>query len=98
MELSFTMVGCKKCFILDETETSSGTLTNGEGRLLFSSAQIEYIRYWLHAMGLTKEPIPIPYSKCLLTMEHDLSSVSPWIYNDADMLKRSIKVGGSYGP
>ncbi|KAH9999883.1 hypothetical protein BJV77DRAFT_975193 [Russula vinacea] len=36
--------------------------SNGEARLLFSSAQVEYIRYWLHTMGLTKELIPLPYS------------------------------------
>ncbi|EIN10455.1 hypothetical protein PUNSTDRAFT_112307 [Punctularia strigosozonata HHB-11173 SS5] len=75
----------------DGIELYYGTLANGEGRLLFSSAQIEYIRYWLHAMGLTKEPIPIPHSKCLLTLENDLASVSPWIYKDSDTLKRATK-------
>ncbi|KAF5387708.1 hypothetical protein D9615_000493 [Tricholomella constricta] len=53
-----------------------GTFVTGESRLLFSSAQVDYIRYWLHAMQLTKEVIPLPYSDCLLR-ESDLRSVSP---------------------
>ncbi|KAF8630314.1 hypothetical protein AX15_003006 [Amanita polypyramis BW_CC] len=28
-----------------------GQLHSGETRLLFSSAQVDYVRYWLHAMG-----------------------------------------------
>ncbi|KAL0949458.1 hypothetical protein HGRIS_009512 [Hohenbuehelia grisea] len=44
-----------------------GTLSNGDMRLMMSSAQIDYARYWLHAMGYTKKIIPLPYSDCLVT-------------------------------
>lgn len=63
----------------------------GESRLLFSSAQVDYIRYWLHAMQLTKEVIPLPYSDCLLT-ESNLRNVSPVVYHDGGSLRNSIKV------
>ena len=60
-------------------------------RLLFSSAQVEYIRYWLHAMQLTKEPIPLPSSEYLIRSA-DLKNCSPNVYRDATVLKRAIKV------
>lgn len=60
-------------------------------RLLFSSAQIEYIRYWLHAMQLTKEPIPLPSSEYLI-QNNDLKQCSPNVYTDAHVLKLAIKV------
>lgn len=60
-------------------------------RLLFSSAQVEYLRYWLHAMRLTKDPIPIPSSDYLI-LQTDLEQCSPDVYNDAMTLKRAIKV------
>ena len=60
-------------------------------RLLFSSAQIEYMRYWLHATRHTAEPIPIPSSEYLIR-PGDLRNVSPDVYNDANILKRAIKV------
>ena len=63
----------------------------GESRLLFSSAQVDYIRYWLHAMQLTKEIIPLPYSDCLLT-ESNLRNVSPVVYHDGGSLRNAIKV------
>ncbi|KAJ7638907.1 hypothetical protein FB45DRAFT_904238 [Roridomyces roridus] len=53
-----------------------GIFHDGEARLLFSSAQVDYVRYWLKAMNLTKELIPLPYSECLLT-EAEFSAVSP---------------------
>ncbi|EPQ59436.1 hypothetical protein GLOTRDRAFT_35133 [Gloeophyllum trabeum ATCC 11539] len=71
-------------------ELFMGTLHNGESRLMFSSAQVEYIRYWLHAMQLTKDLIPIPNSEALLTSEH-LRNVSPMYYNDASVLKKALK-------
>ncbi|KAG6911186.1 hypothetical protein DXG01_003053 [Tephrocybe rancida] len=71
--------------------TSPGTFVTGESRLLFSSAQVDYIRYWLHAMGLTKETIPLPYSDCLLT-ESSLRSVSKVVYPDGGSLRGAIKV------
>ncbi|KAG2123261.1 hypothetical protein DEU56DRAFT_745493, partial [Suillus clintonianus] len=49
---------------------------SSETRLLFSSAQAEYLRYWLHAMGLTQNLISLPYSDCLLTVS-SLFHVSP---------------------
>jgi hypothetical protein len=69
----------------------SGILDNGEARLLFSSAQVEYIRYWLHAMGLTKELIPLPYSDCLLTSAR-LQNISPVVYKTGGELHLAIKV------
>ncbi|KAG5725010.1 hypothetical protein E4T56_gene12485 [Termitomyces sp. T112] len=68
-----------------------GTLNaTGESRLLFSSAQVDYIRYWLHAMQLTKEVIPLPYSDCLLT-ESDLRSVIKVAYADGGALRGAVK-------
>jgi len=75
----------------DGIELYIGTFENGEARLLFSSAQIEYIRYWLHAIGLTKSLIPIPSSEYLIT-QSSLLSCSPSIYKDPATLKRAIKL------
>ncbi|KZT74359.1 hypothetical protein DAEQUDRAFT_781910 [Daedalea quercina L-15889] len=68
----------------------SGTFESGEMRLLVSSAQVEYIQYWLHAMQLTKSPIPIP-SSAYLIQPSDLTNCSPSVYNDATVLKKAIK-------
>ncbi|KAI0771598.1 hypothetical protein BD413DRAFT_613103 [Trametes elegans] len=68
-----------------------GTFENGEMRLLFSSAQVEYMRYWLHAAGLTAQPIPLPSGECLI-QTGELLSVSPDVYSDAAVLKKAIKV------
>ncbi|KAI0921070.1 hypothetical protein AcW2_006160 [Taiwanofungus camphoratus] len=68
-----------------------GTFLNGEMRLLLSSAQVEYMRYWLHAMKLTEEPIPIPSSDYLIQMK-DLTNCSPSaVYKEAAVLKKAIK-------
>ncbi|KAJ6628714.1 hypothetical protein B0H10DRAFT_1777313 [Mycena sp. CBHHK59/15] len=67
-----------------------GTFPNGQSRLLMSSAQVDYIRYWLHAMKLTRDVIPIPYSECLLT-EDELRTVSPVVYQDGGSLRGAIK-------
>jgi hypothetical protein len=72
-------------------ELSIGTLENGEARLLFSSAQVEYIRYWLHTMGFTKELIPLPYSDCLLTSSR-LQNHAPVIFKTGGDLRNSLKV------
>lgn len=40
---------------------------NNEIRLLYSSAQIEYIRYWLYEMGITPQKIPIPRSQYIVS-------------------------------
>lgn len=69
----------------------AGTFENGEMRLLFSSGQIEYLRYWLHAMRLTEKLIPIPSSEYLIQAS-DLTNVSPNVYDNSADLKRAIKV------
>ncbi|KAF8621635.1 hypothetical protein AX15_007653 [Amanita polypyramis BW_CC] len=67
-----------------------GQLHSGETRLLFSSAQVDYVRYWLHAMGLTKIMIPLPYSDCLLT-NGELKSLSKVVYKDGGSLRTALK-------
>ncbi|KZS97943.1 hypothetical protein SISNIDRAFT_546969 [Sistotremastrum niveocremeum HHB9708] len=69
-----------------------GTLPNGEQRLLYSSAQVEYARYWLKEMGFTNGAlIPIPDSSYLLRPGTELQAVSPVYYNDAAKLKNATK-------
>ncbi|KZW04229.1 hypothetical protein EXIGLDRAFT_635710 [Exidia glandulosa HHB12029] len=75
---------------MDGIELSIGMLKNGESRLLFSSAQIEYIRYWLHAMGLTKALLPLPHSSYLLT-QSSFESISPVIYREGSQLRNAQK-------
>ncbi|KAF8663461.1 hypothetical protein AX16_001031 [Volvariella volvacea WC 439] len=75
---------------VEGVELFMGTFTTGELRLLFSSAQVDYIRYWLHAMKLTKDLIPVPYSDCLLTTS-DLKYVSRVVYPDGRTLRAGIK-------
>ncbi|CCM03189.1 uncharacterized protein FIBRA_05311 [Fibroporia radiculosa] len=75
---------------IDGVELFLGTFANGEMRLLFSSAQVEYLRYWLHAMQLTRAPIPIPSSDSLLQAK-DLTNCSPVVYKDAATLKKAVK-------
>lgn len=82
--------------LLSLSETSDtgglpGTFESGEARLLFSSAQVEYIQYWLHAVKLTKEPIPIPDEDYMIS-QGQMLSCSPVIYRDAATLKKAIKV------
>ncbi|KAK0498666.1 hypothetical protein EDD18DRAFT_1158624 [Armillaria luteobubalina] len=67
-----------------------GQLRNGESRILFSSKQVDYARYWLHAMKFTEKLIPLPYSNCLLT-KADLQTVSPAIYETGGALKLAHK-------
>lgn len=69
----------------------AGTMLSGQARLLFSSAQVEYIRYWLHAMGLTKTLLPLPSSDYLLN-ESSIRNWSPVIYRNAAELKKAMKV------
>lgn len=64
---------------------------NGESRYFFSSAQIDYMRYWLHAMNLTSEIIPLPHSECLVT-EAELSTVSPAVHADKRSLRKAAEV------
>ncbi|KAI0650785.1 hypothetical protein C8Q79DRAFT_901946 [Trametes meyenii] len=67
-----------------------GTFENGEMRLLFSSAQVEYMRYWLHTTGLIPSLLPLPSSEYLI-QHSDLLSCSPDVYSDAAVLKKAIK-------
>jgi hypothetical protein len=58
---------------------------------MFSSAQLEYIQYWLHAMKLTREPIGLPSAEYLIQAS-DLKHVSPVVYKDGQEFKKAQKV------
>jgi len=58
---------------------------------MFSSAQIEYIQYWLHAMKLTREPIALPSSEYLIQMS-ELHHVSSVVYKNGQEFKKAQKV------
>ena len=58
---------------------------------MFSSAQIEYIQYWLYAMKLTREPIALPSAEYLI-QDSDLQHVSPVIYKSGQEFKKAQKV------
>jgi hypothetical protein len=94
-ESSFILVSSPhiiaSCYSTTNHTFLSGTLENGEARLMFSSAHVEYVRYWLHAMGLTKELIPLPYSDCLLTSSR-LQNHSPVVYKTGTELRNALKV------
>ena len=70
---------------------------DGQIRPVFSSAQLEFIQQWLFAMGLTKEPIPLPSSEFLIRKE-DMTICSPQLFNSADKLKGMIKVCIKFDP
>ena len=63
---------------------------------MFSSKQVDYIRYWLHAMNLTEAEIPLPYSECLLLHGDgdgdDLRYVTEVVYKTGGDLRGAIKV------
>lgn len=63
---------------------------NNESRLLYSSKQIEYIRYWIKAMGFVDHLLPLPHSEWLLTVDM-LSSVAPIIIKTAAEMKQQQK-------
>ncbi|KAH9943465.1 uncharacterized protein BXZ73DRAFT_97505 [Epithele typhae] len=69
----------------------TSTFENGEMRLLFSSAQVEYLRYYIHACALTDALIPLPASEYLIQKD-EMRNCAPDVYNDAAVLKRAIKV------
>jgi len=58
---------------------------------MFSSAQIEYIQYWLHAVKLTREPIALPSTEYLI-QKSDLQHVSSVVYKDGQEFKKAQKV------
>ncbi|EKM59229.1 uncharacterized protein PHACADRAFT_85898 [Phanerochaete carnosa HHB-10118-sp] len=76
---------------VDGIELYIATFPSGESRPVFSSAQLEFVQQWLFAMGLTKEPIPLPGSDWLILRE-DMASLSPEIFNRADQLKKTTKM------
>ncbi|EAU84866.2 hypothetical protein CC1G_00385 [Coprinopsis cinerea okayama7 len=76
---------------VDGAQLYIGTFESGEARLLFSSAQVDYIRYWLHAIGMTKEIIPLPYSDCLLTTT-DLKTVTTITFADGFAVRNGLKM------
>ena len=79
------------CFKCPKAYSLQGTLENGESRLLFSSKQVEYMRYWLHAVGFTESLLPLPSSQYLLT-ESSLKTTSPVTYKTGAELKTAVKV------
>src|SRR5882672_5523947 len=70
---------------------SLGSLPSGQLRLMFSSAQIEYIRYWIHAMKLSTSLLPIPSSEYLLT-HSVLRDCSEVYYKSPAELRKGFKV------
>ena len=56
---------------------------------MFSSAQIEYVRYYLKAAGYISSLIPLPSSHYLVTTNH-LKNVSPVYFDDPKVLKKSL--------
>ncbi|EEB91598.1 hypothetical protein MPER_10017, partial [Moniliophthora perniciosa FA553] len=77
---------------VDGVQMYIGTFHSGEERLLFSSKQVDYIRYWLHAMKLTENMIPLPYSECLLVEGSDLRYITTRVYKDGGALRGAIKI------
>ncbi|KAF7301751.1 hypothetical protein MIND_00740700 [Mycena indigotica] len=63
---------------------------NGEARLLFTSKQIDYLRYWLHEMGLTEEMVPLPHSDALI-MKDELESAEPVFFKTGGDLRGAVK-------
>ncbi|QRW02239.1 hypothetical protein RhiLY_01236 [Ceratobasidium sp. AG-Ba] len=77
-------------------ELYMGTIHNGESRLLFSLKQISYLSYWLHAMKLTDEPLPIPTPYYLLTPSDLRGPPSPVTYNTIAELRNALKDVGKH--
>ncbi|KAJ7498821.1 hypothetical protein FB451DRAFT_11568 [Mycena latifolia] len=65
-----------------------GTFHDGQARLLFSSAQVAYLRLWLYEMRLTANLIPLPYSDCMFV---DVPSVSPKVFESLGALSVTSK-------
>ncbi|KAF7301750.1 hypothetical protein MIND_00740600 [Mycena indigotica] len=68
-----------------------GTFHDGQARLLFSSAQVDYLRYWMHQMRLTTKLIPLPYSNCMF-LNTDIASIEPTVFADLSLLSETSKV------
>ncbi|KAJ7068363.1 hypothetical protein C8F01DRAFT_1117894 [Mycena amicta] len=70
-----------------------GTFHDGQARLLFSSAQCDYLRHWMVQMQLTKKLIPFPYSDCMF-LDSDIASLVPIVFeNLAALSENSKKLG-----
>ncbi|KAF7355399.1 hypothetical protein MSAN_01456600 [Mycena sanguinolenta] len=67
-----------------------GTFNDGQARLLFSSAQVDYLRYWMHAMKLTEQLIPLPYSDCMF-LKSSIASVEPTVFKSLGALSATSK-------
>ncbi|KAJ7276491.1 hypothetical protein B0H12DRAFT_1227613 [Mycena haematopus] len=67
-----------------------GTFRDGQARLLFSSAQVDYLRYWIHAMKLTEKLIPLPYSDCLF-LKSSVATVVPTVFQSLGALSATSK-------
>ncbi|KZT50654.1 hypothetical protein CALCODRAFT_418923, partial [Calocera cornea HHB12733] len=68
------------------------TIPSGEVRLCFSSKQLEYMRYWLHAVkAIDKlEDVPLPSTEYLI-LESQVKSVSPVLYRTVKDLKHAMR-------
>jgi hypothetical protein len=69
----------------------AGTFHDGQARLLFSSAQVDYLRYWLHSMKLTEALIPLPYSDCMF-LESSVATAVPTVFESLGALGAASKV------
>ncbi|KAJ7180188.1 hypothetical protein C8R43DRAFT_392132 [Mycena crocata] len=67
-----------------------GTFSDGQAKLLFSSKQVEYLRYWMKAMMLTPDLIPLPYSDCMF-VDSDVTTVSPTVLESLGELSATSK-------
>ncbi|KAF8195796.1 hypothetical protein K438DRAFT_1968295 [Mycena galopus ATCC 62051] len=67
-----------------------GTFHDGQSRLLFSSAQVDYLRYWMHVMQLTENLIPLPYSDCMF-LKSSLATAAPTVFESLGALSSTSK-------
>ncbi|KAJ7781142.1 hypothetical protein B0H16DRAFT_608651 [Mycena metata] len=70
-----------------------GTFHDGQSRLLFSSKQVEYLRYFMHAMKLTENLIPLPYSDCMF-LEESVAVATPTVFESLSRLSSASKALG----
>jgi hypothetical protein len=78
------------------TYHTTATIHNGENRLCFSLKQVSYARYWLHAYGLTSEPLPLPSTHYLLTLADLRGLPSPVTYKTVAELRNALKDVGKH--
>ncbi|KAJ7929192.1 hypothetical protein B0H13DRAFT_940041 [Mycena leptocephala] len=65
-----------------------GTFHDGQARLLFSFAQVDYLRYWLHSMRLTEALISLPYR---MLLESSVATTVPTIFESLSALGAASK-------